>query len=80
MAGRHSGQKREVTYTRRMVASQPMIGPESGGIQFCLVCGGSILRGDHWRKTWAPDGSYAVGVHDKCNRFAQADEQASGAG
>jgi hypothetical protein len=51
---------------------QPMIGPESGGIQFCMRCHRSILNGDHWRKVWAADGSYAVGVHDACHALAHA--------
>jgi hypothetical protein len=61
------------TSKRVMIAEQPMIGPESGGFQFCIVCDRSILRGDHWRKVWAADGSYAVGVHDRCHALAQAD-------
>jgi hypothetical protein len=65
--------KRQRTARRAAaVVSQPMTGPESGGIQFCIVCDRSILRGDHWRKIWAPDNSYAIGVHDACNPQAGA--------
>ncbi len=65
---------RQRTFTRTMIAEQPMIGPESGGIQFCIRCHRSILRGDHWRKVWSADGSYAVGVHDACHALAQVQE------
>lgn len=57
---------------RAFILEQPMTGPESGGIQFCMACHRSLLRGEHWRKVWAADGSYAVGVHEACMAAAQA--------
>jgi hypothetical protein len=62
-----------VTRDRVTIIEQPMIGPEPGGIQFCIRCNRSILNGDRWRMVWAADGSYAVGVHDRCHQLAQAD-------
>lgn len=59
-------QGKQRTYGGPVIAEKPMVGPESGGIQFCLKCHRSILRGEHWRKVWAADGSYAVGIHDVC--------------
>ena len=46
---------------------EPMIGPETDGIRYCLKCKRAILAGEHWRKvTRLGRGGLSVGVHDGC--------------
>jgi hypothetical protein len=58
--------RKPVTYSGLMIVEKPMLGPEAGHNTRCLKCHKLITEGEHWRKVWAADGSYAVAVHDGC--------------
>lgn len=53
-------------YTESTIAEKPMVGPEPGRNTRCLVCHKLICAGEHWRKVYPADTSYAVAVHDGC--------------
>lgn len=55
-----------------VVVEVPMIGPESGGIRFCMICQGPIFEGEHWRKIQRLGAGYEVGAHDSCLAARQA--------
>lgn len=71
MERKHSGRKREVTFTRRMVSETLEVGPAHDGSPVtCIKCHGSILNGDKWWRVSAADGSYAVAVCVTCKAQA----------
>ena len=56
-----------------IVVEWPMIGPELGGIRFCMICRGAISEGEHWRKIERIGAGYQVGAHDSCLAARQAE-------
>ena len=52
--------------TAGLLTGEAMTGPETGHDRRCMRCHKLIARGEAWRKVSAPDGSYAVAIHEAC--------------
>lgn len=48
------------------VTHQPMIGPQPGGIRYCLICRAEFGQDEPWLKISREGAGYSVGAHPAC--------------